>query len=106
MDIKDFALIGFNRLVECARRVAAECGQATQDEIEEYIDYFKGSVIEYADIIETGDEQHDLADADSVLWEDGWCYPNDVFDCIYELTSNVAMAVDGDEEEIFVKESD
>ena len=104
MEIKDYALVGFNRLLECARQAASECDSDIQDEVEECIEYFKNSIIEYAGIYESGDEQLDLDSADGVLWEDGWCYPNDTFDCIYELTSNVAEAVGKDEEEIFYKE--
>jgi hypothetical protein len=106
MDIKDYALIGFNRLVECSRQAAEGTSQEVQDEIEEYIGYFKDSVIEYAGIFETGDELKDLDEADSVLWADGWCYPNDTFDCIYEFAGNVAQAIGRDEEDIFVKDGE
>lgn len=104
MKIEDYATIGFNNLVKCARRVAAECSPEDQAQIEEYIEDFTYNMIGAADVLESGDLEFDLASADSVLWEDGWCYPNDVFDSIYEFTSDVAYIVDEDVHDIFSKE--
>lgn len=104
MEIRNYALIGFNRLVECARAAASGSSQEVLDGIEERIEYFKNSVIEYAGVIETGDEGYDLANAGSVLWEDGWCYPNDVFELIYEFAEDVSDDLGIPVEEIFYEE--